>query len=372
MASARKLLSTQEVIDFFESDVLSIDCDSSTEETFDEYIGTMLPDEDDRGHSEDDIQESSTRSTPLQLHDDLQGVPEDILTSKDSEESQEAHISVPSPQNSITDTIDPWGSSDDECGADDLEADESSTVSYMSDSTEDTRSESDSASETSNLATSTVRGRGNRGIRGGSRGLRRGSRGARQGNSGNVRGSGRGMRRGHSRGSRGHTGRGLSVSFQSLIPPSAKSISIPDACFQEPEEFMPIRTPGPHIPYSDDSDVSGLDLFRLFIDDETLDRLVTSTLAYVESKKDHKRSMYQRFMKQTLDRDEMARYIGVLLLLSINSTRNYQQAWNPKSSQVSLEYLNNAIPLYYHILTIHCQAVIFVQLHVCVLYSIVA
>lgn len=66
-------------------------------------------------------------------------------------------ISVPLLQSSIPDNFDPWESSDDE-STDDLKADDSATVSYTSDSTEeigreDSISESDGASETSEIAT---------------------------------------------------------------------------------------------------------------------------------------------------------------------------------------------------------------------------
>ena len=124
------------------------------------------------------------------------------------------------------------------------------------------------------------------------------------------------------------------VDFHELIPTSAKPISELDNDFQEPEEFEPVNPPGPQIDSNDEQ--TGLNLFRLFINDDVLDRLVESTLAYAESKKDQKRLMYMRLHKSPLTREEMARYIGVLLLLSITSTKNYRQAWNPKSPQVSL------------------------------------
>jgi hypothetical protein len=66
-------------------------------------------------------------------------------------------ISVPLLQSSIPDNFDPWERSDDE-STDDLKADDSATVSYTSDSTEeigreDSISESDCAFETSEIAT---------------------------------------------------------------------------------------------------------------------------------------------------------------------------------------------------------------------------
>ena len=43
--------------------------------------------------------------------------------------------------------------------------------------------------------------------------------------------------------------------------------------------------------------------------------------------------MYQRFKRHPLTNDEMMRYLGCLLLLSINSVQIYTQAWNEKSCQ---------------------------------------
>ena len=122
------------------------------------------------------------------------------------------------------------------------------------------------------------------------------------------------------------------VDFQELIPTSANAISEIDSDFQEPEEFAPVNSPGPQLDSNDDQ--TGFDLFRLFINDDVLDRLVESTLAYAEAKKNEKRLMYMRLQKSPLTKEEMARYIGVLLLLSIISTKSYRQAWNPKKNQV--------------------------------------
>ena len=68
-----------------------------------------------------------------------------------------------------------------------------------------------------------------------------------------------------------------------------------------------------------------------FIDDATLDRLVVATNAHAQSKRTVKRIVYRRFKLSPLTKEEMMRYIGVLLLLSINSTRSYRQAWEFKS-----------------------------------------
>lgn len=68
------------------------------------------------------------------------------------------------------------------------------------------------------------------------------------------------------------------------------------------------------------------------MDDEVLDRLVTATTQYAEQKS-HKRTMYTKFKRHPLTADEMMRFLGCLLLLSINSVRNYRHAWNSKNSQ---------------------------------------
>ena len=81
--------------------------------------------------------------------------------------------------------------------------------------------------------------------------------------------------------------------------------------------------------------ITALDYFSLFFDDEILERVVTATNAYAEDKKDRKPSMYRRFKQKQLTKKEMMHYLGVLLLLGINTIRNYRQAWNIKSSQVS-------------------------------------
>jgi hypothetical protein len=181
-----------------------------------------------------------------------------------------------------------------------------------------------------------------------SRGLHARGRGGRGRNRGqgivgrsqHSRGRGRGVLGGRARGNRYRRGRGTRrgsssrVDFQELIPTSANAISEIDSDFQEPEEFAPVNSPGPQLDSNDDQ--TGFDLFRLFINDDVLDRLVESTLAYAEAKKNEKRLMYIRLQKSPLTKEEMARYIGALLLLSITSTKSYRQAWNPKKNQVVL------------------------------------
>lgn len=45
---------------------------------------------------------------------------------------------------------------------------------------------------------------------------------------------------------------------------------------------------------------------------------------------------YKVFKLASLTRDEVQRYIGILLMLSISLVHSYRQAWNPNSSQVSV------------------------------------
>ena len=68
--------------------------------------------------------------------------------------------------------------------------------------------------------------------------------------------------------------------------------------------------------------------------------------------------MYVRFKRSPLTKEEMFRYIGVLLLLSINSMRSYRQAWNNKSSQILVRLLDlmsrnrfEAISAFFHVVT---------------------
>ena len=122
-------------------------------------------------------------------------------------------------------------------------------------------------------------------------------------------------------------------SFLSFIPDGAKKIEEIDAAFVKPMDFHPNRQPGPQIPLQGKTP---LDIFQLFFDNEVLEHLVASTNAYAELKKAQKPKSYQRFMLHKLTKEEMLRYIGVLLLLSVNSVRSYRQAWNPKSSQVRI------------------------------------
>ena len=104
-----------------------------------------------------------------------------------------------------------------------------------------------------------------------------------------------GTRRGKARiargcSTRGRGGGGRGSSYTSCIPASAISIEEKDVGFQECEEFSPLRDPGPQLCKN-----APLDLFRLYFNDKVIERLVTATIAYAESKKDQKPAMYKRF-----------------------------------------------------------------------------
>ena len=76
------------------------------------------------------------------------------------------------------------------------------------------------------------------------------------------------------------------------IPRSARSIALPDSSFQQSNEFLPLQKPGQQLP---SHDLAELDLFRLYIDDATLDRIVVATNAYAERKRTVICIMYRRF-----------------------------------------------------------------------------
>ena len=107
--------------------------------------------------------------------------------------------------------------------------------------------------------------------------------------------------------------------------------------FLDDDNFCAIREAGPQLP-DDGSMLSELDLFVLYIDDKVIEHLVEATKQYAEKQKDSKASMYRKFQQSSLTAEEMRRYIGVLLLLSICLIRSHRQAWNPRSSQVRHTY----------------------------------
>ena len=90
--------------------------------------------------------------------------------------------------------------------------------------------------------------------------------------------------------------------YLTFIPGGAKKIQEKDAGFIEPDEFQPLRVPGPQV---DLSDKSPLEIFTLFFDDQLLEHLVSSTNVYAQLKKSQKPAMYKRFQLYTLTKEEM-------------------------------------------------------------------
>ena len=148
------------------------------------------------------------------------------------------------------------------------------------------------------------------------------------------RGRGSGILRGARGGRRGRGGRSQlqRSNYLDFIPREARPISDKDTDFVEWSEFMPLREPGPQL--QDDQPATELDLLRLFISDDLLDKFIIATNAYAETKKNVKPAMYIRFKRTPLTREELLRYIGAHYLLSINSVRNFRKAWERRSSQV--------------------------------------
>ena len=116
------------------------------------------------------------------------------------------------------------------------------------------------------------------------------------------------------------------------VPPVAQSLEKDDEAFHQPADFQPKRDPGPHLPEGLMANPGELDLFEMFFDQDILLMIAAATNAYAESKKNQNPLMYRRFKLTALTTEEIMRYIGVLLLLSLNTTRNYRQAWNIRSS----------------------------------------
>ena len=63
---------------------------------------------------------------------------------------------------------------------------------------------------------------------------------------------------------------------------------------------------------------------------------VVATNAYLEAKEEFKPAMYLRFKQSPLTRNEMIRYIGVYLLLSVNSVCSYRKPCIRRSSEVNI------------------------------------
>ena len=168
-------------------------------------------------------------------------------------------------------------------------------------------------------------GRGGKGGAGG-RGGYKSSRGGGQDRTGRSRGRG-----GRSGGRDKRSQCGADDSRPYLLPKNAVSILSKDTGFKEGNDFLPCRQPGPQIP--DDVEVSALRLFELFFDDEVMERIIRCTLAYTESRKEHKKNRYTLFMRKELTKKECKSFLGSLILLGIHGVRNYRKAWSASKAQ---------------------------------------
>ena len=98
------------------------------------------------------------------------------------------------------------------------------------------------------------------------------------------------------------------------MPSHAKSISVNDTSFSPAVSdcFCPLREPGPHIP--DSVEICPISLFELFFDEKVVDRIIESTLAYADHKKDYMPNSYFKFLMMPFSKLELFSYIGSLLL----------------------------------------------------------
>ena len=116
------------------------------------------------------------------------------------------------------------------------------------------------------------------------------------------------------------------------MPEVAVNINICDTSQKSNDVFCPLRLPGPYLPRV--NEVSALSLFKLFFNDSILDRIVRSTYAYAEAKKDSKKSRYKLFMKKKFDKIQLMAFLGALILLGIHNVRNHRKAWSTSKAQV--------------------------------------
>ena len=78
---------------------------------------------------------------------------------------------------------------------------------------------------------------------------------------------------------------------------------------------------------------SALDLFELLFGDAILERLVRCTYRHAELKKNDKTYTYRPFKRHDLTKEELTRFLAVLVLLGIIHIQLYRQAWNLNRAQ---------------------------------------
>ena len=406
MAAAQRFTTDQVLAYLLEDDDTNENADRG-EETFVDYLGVILEDsEDDRSgavevpsadSSDDNSSESdderSNEEGKSTERNDVRGMQDVLHLAYPNPDNTESVLSLAEPNQDKS--VNPWESSDtaDSSGESDESVFSSNQVSSDDESEQELRMERDVMTGLATLSAGQEcgRGRGRGRGRGCGRGQKHGRGWSRGRGRGHGRGQGRGRGRGHGRGIRrvrGQRGRsscrgrvrGQSVpvdsnapeecedsdlvqdlritSYKDLIPKEAVSIEQKDAAFVECSEFLPIREPGPHLPFPEQQHITELDLFGLYITDDMLEHFVDATNSYAESKKESKRSMYRQFKMVPLTKEELLRYLGILLLLSINSVRSYRQAWNRKSSQLLVRLHDlmsrnrfEAISAFFHVVT---------------------
>lgn len=142
-----------------------------------------------------------------------------------------------------------------------------------------------------------------------------------RGNRSTANRSGRGGKRSGStdgKGSSGTSGRKRTGSAR--LPSEAIDINIKDSQFHEPDEFCPLREPGPYVPNG--GAISALSLFELFFDAMVIARIISSTLSHAEA------------MKRNFGKVQLMAFIGALILLGIHNVRNHRKAWSTNKAQV--------------------------------------
>jgi len=110
------------------------------------------------------------------------------------------------------------------------------------------------------------------------------------------------------------------------------TIAVTDRDLEPPEEFCPLRDPGPYLPA--DCDISALSLLEQLFDTAVIDRLMKCTLVYAEFRKISKPKRCALFMKRQFSKEELMAFLGALILLGIRSVRNHRKVWSHQRAQM--------------------------------------
>ena len=133
---------------------------------------------------------------------------------------------------------------------------------------------------------------------------------------------------------RGRGGRRNKVHLNSL-PKNVKDIIERDTKFVAvggEDKFCPLREPGPHLPPN--TEIDPLALFELYFHAKVVDRVLESTLAYAEKKKNELTISYCKFLRNPFSKAELLSYIGALILLGLHGVHNHRYAWSTKKAQI--------------------------------------